>query len=316
VNQQQRLRVVVILGPTAAGKTEVSIALARDFDGEIISFDSRLFYRGMDIGTAKPTDEQRRQVPHHLLDVAEPWETWSVAIFRAAALKAIDEIRSRGRLPFLVGGTGQYLAALLKGWVPPPQPASQELRRELEAFAAAHGAQALHARLAAVDVQRAAQLDYRNVRRVVRALEIYHTTGTPPSRLRKAHGSSFCSLRIGLILPRRDLYARIDARIDAMLRDGLVEEVRGLLARGVPPDASAMSAIGYRQIVEYLQGRLALDEAVQRMRRATRQFARRQANWFRQDDPSIHWFTSRPAVEEQIKPLIRAWLSSSAHSAH
>ncbi len=301
---------VAMVGPTAVGKTERAITLARRLDGEIVSADSRLLYRGMDIGTAKPTPEQRALVPHHLIDVAEPEDVWSLARFRAAALEAIQSIQERGRLPFLVGGTGQYVTAILEGWSPPPRPPDERLRRNLERYAAEHGALALHARLQAVDPEAAAAIDPRNVRRVARALEVFETTGAPLSKARARQPPPFDALRIGLTLPRPELYARIDVRIEEMLDSGLVDEVRRLLGRGLSPTAPALSAIGYREIVLYLGGEIDLEEAARRMRRATRQFVRRQANWFKASDPRIHWFESRPGVEDSMERLVRRWLAA------
>ncbi len=303
-----RIPVVVILGPTAVGKTDVSLRLAPALDGEIVSADSRLLYRGMDVGTSKPTPEQRRLVPHHLIDVAAPRHPWSMARFRREALRVVADIHRRGRLPFVVGGTGQYLTALLEGWEPPPRAVDASLRRELESFAAEHGAEALHRRLVEVDPERAAQIDPRNVRRVVRALEIYRLTGEPPSRIRRRHPPPWDVLRLGLSLPRAELYSRIDARVEAMLQSGLIEEVRRLLQAGVPIDSGPMSAIGYRQIAAYLQGDQSLEEALTAIRRATRILVRRQANWFRRDAQGIHWFESRPGVEAAMERVIRSWL--------
>ena len=302
------LPLIAIVGPTAVGKTEISIHLAEQLNGEIVSADSRLLYRGMDIGTAKPSLEDRARVPHHLIDVTEPENPWSLGLFRRAAHVAVESIHLRGRLPFLVGGTGQYVSAILEGWSPPPKSDDPDVRSKLEDFASAHGSQALHERLAEVDPDTASRIDHRNVRRVVRALEIYHVTGFPPSQQRVAQPPPFRVLRVGLSLPRSELYARIDARIDAMLETGLVKEVEGLLARGLSPDLPAMTAIGYHQIADYLQGVIGLDEAVHRIRRATRQFVRRQSNWFKANDPQIHWFEARQGVEERIEGLIRTWI--------
>jgi tRNA dimethylallyltransferase len=299
---------IAIIGPTAVGKTEISIRLAEQSNGEIVSADSRLLYRGMDIGTAKPSPEDRTRVPHHLIDVAEPENPWSLELFRRAAYEAIASVHLRGRLPFLVGGTGQYVFAILEGWSPPPKSDDPDVRSELEDFASVHGSQALHEQLAEVDPDIASRIDHRNVRRVVRALEIYHVTGFPPSQLRIVQPPPFRVLRVGLSLPRSELYRRIDARIDAMLEAGLVKEVKGLLARGLSPDLPAMTAIGYHQIADYLQGVISLDEAVHRIRRATRQFVRRQSNWFKADDPQIHWFEARQGVEESIVELVKTWL--------
>jgi len=299
---------IAVLGPTGVGKTEVAIRLASRLDGEIISADSRLLYRGMDIGTAKPTPDQLSSIAHHLIDVAEPDDSWSLGVFRAAALETITAVQARGRLPLLVGGTGQYVWAILEGWSPPPGAKDEGLRRELESFSATHGHAALHSRLAEIDPVSAARIDSRNVRRVVRALEIHRLTNQPPSRLRQRSETPFRSLKVVLSLPRGELYAQIDNRLERMVEQGLVDEVGGLLARGFSPDLPAMSAIGYRQIVAHLQGRMTLDEALAEIRRASRRLVRHQANWFKEDDPENHVFEARPGVEEGIVELIQRWL--------
>jgi tRNA dimethylallyltransferase len=301
---------VAILGPTAVGKTEIALRLAPRLDGEIISADSRLLYRGMDIGTAKPTPEQRAAVPHHLIDVTDPDQPWSLATFRAAALEAIACVQAAGHLPLLVGGTGQYVRGILEGWTPPPVSSDQALRRELEEFAATNGPAALHARLSEIDPEAAARIDPRNVRRVVRALEIHAITRRRPSEVRARLQPPFRSLKIVLSLPRPELYTRIDRRVQAMITDGLVEEVRGLLERGYSPELPAMSAIGYKQIVAHLAGRMTLDEAMGEIRRASRRLVRHQANWFKESDPENHVFQARPDVEEDILDLIRGWLGT------
>ncbi len=300
--------VVVILGPTAVGKSEIAILLAEALHAEIVSADSRLLYRGMDIGTAKPTLEQRRRIPHHLIDMAEPDDVWSLVRYSTAAKDALHAIHSRGRLPMLVGGTGQYLMAILEGWEPPPKPEHDEFRRAMETLAEREGPEALHQRLQAIDPQTADRIDYRNVRRVIRALEIHHVTGMPPSQVRRKKPSGLLDLRVGLQLPRKELYARIDARIDGMMNAGLVDEVRSLLEKGLSPQAPAMSAIGYQQIARFLEGDISEQEAVEDIRRATRQLVRRQANWFKADDPRIHWFPAEPGVEKTILKVIRSWL--------
>jgi tRNA dimethylallyltransferase len=302
--------VVTVLGPTGVGKTCVALDLAEALQGEIVSADSRLLYRGMDIGTAKPTREERRRVPHHLIDVADPRQTWSLALFTAAAHEALAGIHARGRLPLVVGGTGQYVTALLEGWQPPPAAGAPEVRRRLEAEAAACGGLALHARLASLDPERASQIDSRNVRRVIRALEIIEITGRPASLQRQRRPPPYRILRLGLWLPREELYRRIDARLEAMLAAGLVDEVRRLLADGVPPDAPSLSAIGYRQIVSHLEGRTTLEEAAANIRRDTRTLVRRQANWWKRDDPGIVWIEAREAACADALRTIRAWLET------
>jgi tRNA dimethylallyltransferase len=305
--QLQTADIVVILGPTAVGKTEAAIQLAERLDGEIISADSRLFYRGMDIGTAKPSPAERRRVPHHLIDVAEPDETWSLAQFQSAARRAIEEIRSRQRLPLLVGGTGQYIRAVTEGWETPRVEPVPELRAALESWIKEIGPDGLHTRLAVLDPEAARGIDPRNVRRTVRALEVILATGRPFSGQRRNGPSPYRLLLLGISRPRPELYARIDARVDAMLAAGLVEEVRGLLAKGYPPDLPAFSAIGYREIIDYLLGKSSLEEAAARIKRQTRMFVRRQANWFKADDPKIHWFHAGPEVADEMEVIIRDW---------
>ena len=303
-----RIPLVVILGPTAVGKTEVAIQLAERLGGEIVSADSRLFYRGMDIGTAKPTPEQRARVPHHLIDVAGPDEIWSLALFQKEARRAIASIDQRGRLPFLVGGTGQYIRAVTQGWQPPKTQPDPRLRKILENWAQEVGPDGLHARLAVLDPQAAEQIDYRNLRRTIRALEVILTSGRRFSSQRGRLPSPYRLLQLGLKRPRPELYARLDARIQSMLDAGLVEEVRSLLQRGYDPDLPTLSAIGYREIISYLIGEINLEEAVRQIQRATRLFVRRQANWFKETDPDIHWFDAGPRVVDEMETAIRSWL--------
>jgi tRNA dimethylallyltransferase len=299
---------VVIVGPTAVGKTELAIQLAEKLDGEIISADSRLFYRGMDIGTAKPTPSQLARVPHHLVDVADPRQTWSLAVFQQAAAQAIQEIHARGKLPFLVGGTGQYIHAVTQGWLPPEIPPAEPLRAILETMASNNGKDWLHGRLALLDPASAASIDSRNLRRTVRALEVILTTGRRFSEQRRRKGNTYKLFTIGLARPRPELYALIDSRIEAMFASGLLDEVRRLLAEGVPPDSPVMSAIGYRESVAVLQGKMTLEAAKVQMRRLTRVFVRRQANWFKADDPEIHWFDAGKESLQEILQLIRTTL--------
>jgi len=298
---------IVIVGPTAVGKTEISIQLAELLDGEIISADSRLFYRGMDIGTAKPSPSELARVPHHLIDVTDPDHPWSLAIFQARARAAITGVHTRGRLPFLVGGTGQYIRAVTQGWKPPEVEPRHRTRDALERWAEEIGPYALHNRLAVLDPQSAARIDPRNLRRTVRALEVILSTGKPFSQQRLSGLSPYRLLQIGLIRPRAELYALIDQRIQQMLDAGLVNEVRDLLSR-FPPDSPAFSAIGYREIIAFLHGRSTLPEAIAQIKRATRIFVRRQANWFKPDDPDIHWFSIDLETVNETQTLIRDWL--------
>jgi len=296
---------VVIVGPTAVGKTELAIQLAEELGGEIVSADSRLFYRGMDIGTAKPTPAQLSRVPHHLVNVADPRETWSLAVFQQAASQAISSIHARGKLPFLVGGTGQYIHAVTQGWLPPEIPPAAPLRLALEGLANKNGKDWLHDRLALLDPPSAASIDPHNLRRTVRALEVIFTTGRRFSGQRQRSGSPYRLLTLGLTRPRPELYAIIDERIEAMFAAGLLEEVRRLLAQGVPPDSPTLSAIGYRESVAVLEGRMTLEAAKTQMKRLTRVFVRRQANWFKADDPGIHWFEAGKDLRQEILQLIR-----------
>ncbi len=305
----RRPPLVLVVGPTAVGKTEISIQLAMRLNGEIISADSRLFYRGMDIGTAKPSPTERRGVPHHLIDVADPREVWSLALFQEQARRVIAQVHGRGRLPFLVGGTGQYIRAVTQGWQPPAVQPDARLRRALEAWAQEIGAAELHARLARLDAEAAAKIDPRNLRRTVRALEVILSSGRRFSDQRSHGDAPYDLLNLGLTRPRAELYARIDQRIEKMLQEGLVDEVRSLLAQGVPPDAPAFSAIGYREMLAYLQGRLTLEEAVAQIKRATRVFVRRQANWFKLDDAQIHWFKVGADTVDEMEAAIRRWLA-------
>jgi tRNA dimethylallyltransferase len=301
---------VAIVGPTAVGKTEISIAVAEALEAEIVSADSRLIYRGMDIGTAKPSPEQLAQVPHHLIDIAEPEQSWSLAKFKYAADEAIAGVQERKKLPLLVGGTGQYVAAILEGWEPPPKAADDSIRTRYEDFAAEHGTSALHAELEKVDPDSAARIDPKNVRRVVRALEVYELTGTPASEQRRANPPDYRILRLGLHLPRPVLYSRIDERIDRMLERGLVAEVQVLLDRGIGLGHSPMSGIGYRQIGEFLLGNQTLEQAVAEMRKLTRQFVRRQANWFKADDPDIEWNDLSDGLADRLVDRIGSWLQT------
>jgi len=316
----RRPPLVLIVGPTAVGKTEAALRLAERLDAEIVSVDSRLFYRGMDIGTAKPSLEERRRVVHHLVDVAEPDENWSLAVFQERALQAIAAVHARSRLPLLVGGTGQYVRAVTQGWQPPSVPPNERLRLALERWAQEIGAQGLYARLQVIDPLAAEKIDPRNQRRTVRALEVVLTTGRLFSEQRGSGPSPYRLLTLGLIRPRAELYARIDRRIDALLAAGLVDEVRRRLDQGYTAELPSMSAIGYHEIVAFLQGKITLEEAVAEIRRDTRVYVRRQANWFKLSDPEIHWFDLGGAgvagaeearlaqVVDEMAALVHAWL--------
>lgn len=301
----KKTTLILLVGPTAVGKTEIAIQLAEQLNGEIVSADSRLFYRGLDIGTAKPTAAERARVPHHLIDVANPDETWSLAQFQGAAREVIADIHARGKLPFLVGGTGQYVRAVTEGWSPPEVKADEKLRGELEKMKDERGKNWLHDRLKSLDPEAVENIDARNVRRTIRALEVIFTTGRKFSAQRGQVESPYRLITIGLMRPRAELYARVDERIESMFAAGFVEEVRGLLEKGYSTDLPSMSGIGYRECAGVVKGQLSAEQAKVRMRHDTRVFVRRQANWFKEGDPSIRWFVVQKNTIKEIQNFIQ-----------
>lgn len=306
----QPIPLLAIVGPTGVGKTALAVALARDWPLEAVSVDSRQVYRRMDIGTGKPSADERRALPHHLLDVVEPDEPYDAARFVREARAALAEVRARGRWPVLVGGTGLYLRALVRGLAPLP-PADPELRRRLRAEAAADGPVALHRRLAALDPETAACLHPRDLVRVTRALEIALVTGRPASAVRRGAwgetASPYRAVTIGLTMGREALYVRLDARVERMLADGLRAEVEGLLAAGFGPDLPAMHGIGYRHLVPVVQRGASLADAVRAMKRDTRRYAKRQWTWFGHE-PDVQWVSVEPAdpagAVDQVKKSV------------
>jgi tRNA dimethylallyltransferase len=296
---------ILIVGPTAVGKTEISIQLAERLNGEIVSADSRLFYRGMDIGTAKPTTEELARVPHHLIDIANPDETLSLAVFQQKAREIIEDIHTRNKLSFLVGGTGQYVRAVTQGWTPPEVEPDETLRNELERQKEENGIYWLYEKLKSSDPEAASKIDPRNYRRTIRALEVIMTTGKKFSEQRGQSDSPYRLVTIGLTRPREELYQRVDARIEMMFANGFIDEVKGLLKRGYSPSLPTMSAIGYREVVSVIQGELTEEQAKVQIRRATRVYVRRQANWFKESDPSIQWFEVEEGAVEKIERQIQ-----------
>ena len=299
---------LVLVGPTGVGKTAMAIQLAERLNGEIVSADSRYLYRYMDIGTAKPNPHERARVPHHLIDVTTPDVPWSLAQYQAEAFNTIGSIHARGRLPILAGGTGQYVRAVVEGWQPPPSAQTPELRNQLETRLIRDGLDPLVAQLRGLDPESARTIDTLNPRRVIRALEVVLTTGRSFVGQRRKLPPRLTIHKVGLSLPRTLLFARIDQRVDAMLASGLIDEVRGLVARGYSWDLPALSAIGYRQIGQYLRGDCTLEEAVEHIRRDTRVFVRRQANWFKPDEPSISWFDVSQTFADELATSVRAHL--------
>ena len=290
----QRDLLAVIVGPTGVGKTTLSIRIASALraDGvqvEVVSADSRQIYRDMDVGTAKPSPAEQSRVPHHLIDILDPDQPFSLAEYQERAYAAIDEIHARGHLPLLVGGTGQYVRAVVEGWRIPRVPPDEALRTQLYAQAEEEGHEALYERLLALDPDAGELIDARNVRRVVRALEVCLKTGRPFSEQRGKAPPPYEILQIGLTMEREALYERVDARVDAMIQAGLVEEVCALYAQGYRWELPAMSSLGYRQLRAYLMGEASLQETVAEIKNETHRFIRHQYNWFRPDDPAIHW---------------------------
>ena len=304
--------IICIAGPTASGKTALSIALAKELKAEIVSCDSMQVYRRMDIGTAKPTPEEREGIPHYMLDVADPEEDFSVSRYCSIAAPMVDDIVSRGKTAIIVGGTGLYMDALIRGNSFAPYPATGR-REELEALAAQEGIEAVIAQLRAVDPESAARLHPSDQKRIIRAMEVYLETGETIT----AH-----NLRTQALPPRykptwfaledadrADLYTRIDRRVDKMLADGLIEEIRALLASGVPAKATAMQAIGYKEFVGALQGHCSIAEAAAQVQQSSRHYAKRQLTWFRRN-PSIQWLRRKPGFgSEEILAQARQILA-------
>lgn len=299
-------RLLVLVGPTAVGKTALSLEIARAFDCEIISGDSMQVYRGMDIGTAKVLPEERAGIRHHLIDIRDPDEPFSVSDFQREARAAISDIQARGKLPFIVGGTGLYIQSVCYAYEFHEGGADPAFRARMHAFAEAHGNGALHRKLAEIDEETAARLHPNDVRRIIRALEVYEQTGMTMSQLLAAQTreSPYRLCMIGLMMERDKLYDRIEQRVDEMIRQGLVEEVRRLLDRGFDASMTAMQGLGYKEIAAHLRGELSLPEAIDLLKRDTRRFAKRQLSWFRRM-PDIHWVdvTDAEKKEEHLRTI-------------
>lgn len=296
---------LIIVGPTAIGKTALSLELAQKYQGEIISADSRLLYQGLDIGTAKPSLAQRHRVNHHLIDICQPDETLSLGQYKRLANRTIDQLHQRARLPILVGGTGQYVRAIVEGWSIPEVSPNKRLRKALGALQG----QELYRWLRVLDPLAAEKIDPRNVRRVVRALEVIFTTGQLMSELQRKQPPDYALKTIGLTCEREFLYQRIDERVDQMEANGLLVEVEALREAGYSRRLPAMSGLGYRQLWSHLESELSYEEAVERIKFETHRFARQQYTWFRLDDPSIQWFNiQQPGWQGAAEKLVREWL--------
>lgn len=300
-------RLIMLVGPTGSGKSTLAIQACKALSGEIVSADSRYLYQELNIGTAKPSPSELGCVPHHLINVTTLDEPWSLGLFQREAHKHIQSINDRGKLPILVGGTGQYVRAVLENWEIPAQVPLHTMRSAIEAWGERIGFEALHKRLEQIDPQAAARIDFRNKRRTIRALEVIFATGRRFSSQRKKSSSPYQTIVLGLEWPRELLYARIDARIEEMIAHGFIQEVQALKEAGRSEVLRRMGIIGYPEILSYLEGKMPLVEAISLIRRNTRVYVRRQANWFKPSDPQICWFkASDPAVLEKMLDLIKS----------
>ena len=297
--------VIAIVGPTGIGKSKLGLLLARTFNADIVNADSRQVYRHMDIGTAKPSPEEQRSVPHHLIDIINPDDNFSLALYQSLAYSSIEDIMQHDRLPLMVGGSGLYIWSVLEGWDIPKAPPDPNFRRQMEERASVEGIEALYRQLESIDPVTAMKTDPRNLRRVIRALEVYETTHKSPSELQGKRPPPFDTLIIGLTTQRETLYKMIDRRVDDMIKQGLVEEVKGLLTRGYGFDLPAMSSVGYKEIAQVLRGELDMLTAIQKIKFQTHRFARHQYAWFRLPDPRIHWFDIKDDLERNVLHFIR-----------
>jgi len=300
---------LVIVGPTGVGKTALSLRLAKTIGGEIVSADSRLFFRGMDIGTAKPTLAERSSIPHHLIDICDPDERITLATYQRRAYATIQQIHTSMRIPILVGGTGQYVWAVVQGWGIPAVPPQAKLRRILAGL----GEEQLNQWLVHLDPLSAESIDPRNIRRVIRALEVTLVTGRRMSQLQSRKPPDYQVQIIGLTAIREYLYDKADMRVDQMMAHGLLDEVIDLVDKGYGSGLSSMSGLGYRQLLAYLAGESTLDESVERIKYETHRFIRQQSTWFRPDNKEIRWFdVTAPGWQEGVEKFITAWLSGIA----
>ena len=308
--QESRPRIVVVAGPTAVGKTALGIALAEEFDGEVVNADSRYLYRGFDIGVAKPDLAERQGIPHHLIDILPPDGDMTLARYQDLALEAINEVLHRSKLPILVGGTPLYVNAVVEGWTMPRVPPNHALRTALEAEADTHGLETLAQRLREVDPA-AADRCGNNLRRIIRALEVYQETGIPMSTQESKGPPPFEALELGLTMPRDALYRAVDDRVRSQIERGLVSEVRSLLESGVPESAPAMSSLGYRQLLPYIRGESSLEQAIERIRHDTHRYVRHQETWLRRNARLIWLDVTAPEWMTAATSRVGAFLNGS-----
>jgi tRNA dimethylallyltransferase len=304
------VKLIAIIGPTAIGKTRLAIQLARRFNGEIINADSRQIYRFMDIGIAKPTKDELASVPHYLVDIISPDREFSLAEYQILAYSAVKDIQTRSKIPFLVGGSGLYVWAVLEGWIIPKVAPEVNFRRGLEQKAAMGQGAELYQQLQKIDPAAAEKIDPRNVRRVIRALEVNRLTDTTFSQLQKKQPPPFQPLIIGLTADRQELYRRVDERVDNMIKHGFVREVEALLRKGYSLSLPSMSSIGYREIGQFLHLEITLDEAIYKIKTGTHRFIRHQYAWFRLKDERIKWFDIGKPFEYEIGKCVDAFLQN------
>jgi tRNA dimethylallyltransferase len=302
--------IVVITGPTAVGKSALALELAPRFGAEIVSADSRQVYRHLDIGTAKPSVAEQTAVPHHLIDLVDPDEPYSAARYQLDADRVLLDIKLRGRVAFVVGGSPHYVQAVLDRLEIPPVPPQPELRRELEDLARDRGPEELHRRLRELDPEAADQIVAANVRRVVRALEVIRVTGEPFSRIGRRRGEPLPALRLAVTTDREALYRRIDARVEQQMEAGLIDEARWVLEQGYDPGLPPLAGLVYREAIAVATGRMTVEAAAQRMKETTHAFARRQYTWFRRER-DLRWLESGPGLAELSKELIGRYLDES-----
>jgi len=303
-------RLIAIVGPTGIGKSRLALKLAKKFQGEIVSADSRQVYRYMDIGTAKPTPQEMASVPHHLIDIVNPDEEFNLALFQEKAYKAIEDIHHRGKLPFLVGGTGLYVKAVLEGFKPPGVSPDANFRYNIEKYVNDQSINDIYAELIAADPDAAAKIDRRNVRRVIRALEVHAKAGKAFSQLGTKEPPAFDTFIIGLTTDRTGLYRIVDRRVDEMIERGFIQEVEKLLKMGYSLNLPSLSGIGYRQIGQFLKGEMTLETATQKIKTETHRFIRHQYAWFRLTDERIHWFDIGRMKDPEIEKTLSGFLKS------
>ena len=307
---------VAVIGPTAVGKSRFALRLAQEFNGEIVNADSRQVYRRMDIGTAKPSLAEQTLIKHHLIDIINPDESFSLAIYQKLAYKKIQDIQQRDKLPLLVGGSGLYVWSIIEGWQIPQAPPNPKIRHNLEIRAKKEGSHALYHELQKLDPITATKILPGNLRRIIRALEIYEMTGCPASQLKNKEAPPFSIHIIGLTTQRDNLYRRIDLRVEEMIKQGLVDEVKDLMEGGYDLNLPSMSSIGYRQIGMFLRGELDLPMAIKQIKYDTHRFARHQYAWFRLNDNRIHWFDICDTMEDRANKQVKSFLSDLADKSN